>query len=198
MHATRYPARHLIPPPSYRIETAPGEYIPGVRRPQYNQTKRTCDHYSAQASKRGVGAEPFRLMVDSVLTATGKIALANTNGDLGQQTLNQAKETVVTLLEMGRCTLEDVEAVLLSWRENDWRGTSPPTFVQIVEHASAMAAGTHITTRRQDSSKKEFASMADYDDWARRNDPEYKRIREGVLIKGTFVKRDNYRPALAH
>lgn len=186
------------PPLSYQLTPAPGEYIPGVRRPQYNQTKRNCDHFTGQASKHGVGPEPFRLMLDAVLTATGKIALANTNGDLGQQTLNQAKETVITLLEMGRRTLEDVTAVLVSWREDDYRGASPPTFTQIVEHASAMAAGTHITAKRQESGKKEFSSFADYNEWARRNDPEYKRIKEGVLIKGMLVKRDSYQPAMVH
>lgn len=186
------------PPPVYRTEPSNGEYIPGVRRPQSNQTKRNCDTYMARASTHNVGAEPFRLMVDAVLTATGKIALANTNGDLGQATLNQAKETVVTLLEMGRRTLEDVQAVLTSWREHDYRGHSPPTFLQIVEHASAMAAGTHITKRRQESGKKDFASLAEYNEWARYNDPEYQRIREGIIVKGTTVKRTDYRPALAH
>lgn len=186
------------PPPSYQQHPAPGEYIPGVRRPQQNQTKRNCDHFTGQASQHGIGPEPFRLMVDAVLAATGKIALANTNGDLGQQTLNQAKETVITLLEMGRRTVEDVEAVLVSWRENDWRGTSPPTFGQIVEHSSAMLAGTHVTAKRQDTGKKEFASFADYNEWAARHDPDYKRIREGVLIKGMLVKRDFYQPVFAH
>lgn len=137
-------------------------------------------------------------MVDAVLAATGKIALANTNGDLGQRALNQAKETVVALLEMGRHSLEDVEAVLRSWREDDYRGASPPTRLQIVEHSSAMLAGTHITAKRQDTGKKEFSSFADYNEWAARHDPDYKRIREGVVIKGTMIKRDRYQPALAH
>lgn len=187
-----------MPPPSYNPPIQPGEYIPGVRRPPYNQAKRNCDHFTAQASKHGVGPEPFRLMVDAVLEATGKTALANTDGEMGTRTLNQAKETVATLLQMGRCTLEDVQAVLVSWRENDYRGTSPPSFGQIVEHASAMAAGTHITARRQDSGKKEFSSLSDYNEWARRNDPECKRIKEGVLIKGTFIKRDNYQLSVVH
>lgn len=196
--ATVSPLPSNDPPPSHRAETLPGEYIPGVKRPQPVQAKRNCDHFMAQAAKHGVGPEPFRLMVDAVLDATGKRALADTNGEQGQKTLNQAKETVSTLLEMGRHTLEDVQAVLVSWRENDWRGTSPPTFEQIVEHASAMAAGTHITARRQDSSKKEFASLGDYNEWARRNDPECKRIREGVLIKGTMIKRDSYQLPVVH
>jgi hypothetical protein len=177
----------------------PGEYIPGIRRPQQNQAKRNCDHFTGQASKFGVGPEPFRHMVDAVLDATGKTSLANTNGDLGQQTLNASKQTVVDLLEMGRRTIEDVETVLISWRENDWRGASPPSFKQIVEHASAMDAGTHITAKRQDSTKKDFSSFADYNEWAARNDPEYKRIRtDGVLIKGMLVKRDSYQPAMVH
>lgn len=188
----------LNPPPSYSLPVVPGEYIPGVKRPQQQQAKRNADHYMAQAAKCNVGPEPFRLMVDAVLDATGKAALANTNGDLGQQTLNQAKETVATLLEMGRTCLEDVQAVLCSWRENDWRGTSPPTFGQIVEHASAMAAGTHITARRQDNGKKEFASMADYNEWARRNDPQCTRIREGVMIKGNLIRRENYQLPMVH
>lgn len=186
------------PPPSYQKPIAPGEYIPGVKRPQQNQAKRNCDHFTGQASKHGVGPEPFRLMVDAVLDASGKTSLANTNGDLGQQTLNAAKQTVVDLLEMGRRTVEDVEAVLTSWRENDYRGASPPSFKQIGEHASAMDAGTHVTAKRQEGAKKEFASFADYNEWARRNDPEYKRIREGVLIKGMMVKRDSYQPAMVH
>lgn len=185
-------------PPSYRTATLPDEYIPGVKRPLANQTKRNCDHFAAQAAKHNVGPEPFRLMVDAVLAATGKIALANTNGELGQQTLNQAKETVVTLLEMKRSTPEDITAVLASWQQNDWRGSSPPTFAQIVEHASAMDAGTHITARRQETGKKEFASFTDYNEWAARNDPDFKRIREGVVIKGTLIKRDNYQPAMVH
>jgi hypothetical protein len=192
------PARPTTSPPSYRTELQPGEYIPGVKRPQHNQTKRNADEYMGKAAKYGIGPEPFRLMVDSILDATGKTALANTNGDLGQQTLNQAKEAVITLVEMGRRTLEDVQAVLASWRQDDWRGASPPSFGQIVEHASAMAAGTHVTARRQELGKKEFASFADYNDWARHNDPEYKRIREGVVIKGINVKRPNYQPAIAH
>lgn len=169
-----------------------------MRRPQWNQAKRNADQFMAQAAKHGIGAEPFRLMVDAVLDATGKMALAGTNCDLGQQVLNQAKETVVTLLEMKRCSLEDVQDVLRSWRENDWRGHSPPTFAQIVEHASAMDAGTHRTARKQDSGKKEFASLADYNEWAARNDPDYKRIREGILVKGTFVRRESYQPTLVH
>lgn len=185
-------------PPSYQMQTSPGEYIPGVRRPSWNQDKRVADHYSVQANKHQIGPEPFRLMLDAVLGATGKIALANTSGDLGQQTLNQAKQTVVTLLEMGRRTIEDVQAVLDSWRQNDYRGNSPPTFAQIVEHASAMAAGTHISTRRQDNGKKDFSSLADYNEWAARNDPQYKRIGEGILVKGTLIKRSNYRPQPVH
>lgn len=188
----------LTPPPSYRKIPDANEYIPGVKRPQHNQAKRNCDHFTGEASKYGIGPEPFRLMVDAILDVSGKTSLANTNGDLGQQTLNHAKETVITLIEMGRRVLEDVEAVLFSWRENDWRGTSPPTFAQIVEHASAMDAGTHITAKRQDSGKKDFSSFQDYNEWAKRNDPEYKRIREGVLIKGITVKRDNYQPAMVH
>lgn len=197
-HAQEPPQLPANPPPSYSVPLEPGEYIPGVRRPQYNQAKRNCDHYTGQASKHGVGPEPFRLMVDAVLTATGKMALANTSGELGQKTLNRAKDTVITLLEMKPRTAEDVGAILTSWRENDYRGTSPPTFEQIVEHASAMDAGTHITKRRQDSGKKEFASFQDYNEWAARNDPDYKRISEGILVKGTFVKRADYRPAMVH
>lgn len=151
-----------------------------------------------RATAHSVGPEPFRLMVDAVLDATGKTSLANTNGDLGQAALNQAKETVVTLLEMGRRTIEDVQAILVSWCEDDWRGTSPPTFGQIVEHASAMAAGTHVTKRRQEGAKKEFASLSDYNEWARRNDPECKRIREGILIRGTTIKRASYQLPVVH
>jgi hypothetical protein len=192
-------AQPTTPPPSYRTELQPGEYIPGVKRPQHNQTKRNADEYTGKAAKYGIGPEPFRLMVDSVLDATGKTALANTTGDLGQQTLNQAKETAITLVEMGRRTLEDVQAVLSSWRHDDWRGASPPSFGQIVEHASAMDAGTHMTARRrQDSGKKEFGSLTEYNEWAARNDPDYKRIKEGVLIKGTLIKRNNYQPVMTH
>jgi hypothetical protein len=186
------------PPPSYRSQPLPGEYIPGVRRPQHNQAKRNCDHFTAQAAKHGVGAEPFRLMVDAVLDATGKRALADTDTEPGQRTLNQAKETALTLAGMGRRTLEDVQDVLRSWREDDYRGASAPTFGQIVEHASAMAAGTHVTTRRQEGSKKEFSSLADYNEWAARNDPQYKRIREGIIVRGTFTKREQYQPVMAH
>lgn len=186
------------PLPSYSVPLEPGEYIPGVRRPQYNQAKRNCDQYTSQASKLGVGPEPFRLMVDAVLTATGKIALANTTGEIGQKTLNRAKDTVITLLEMKPRTVEDVEAILISWRENDYRGESPPSFEQVVEHASAMDAGTHVTKRRQDTAKKDFASLADYNEWAARNDPQFKRIKEGILVKGTFVKRQDYQPARTH
>jgi len=185
-------------PPSYRMPQSPGEYIPGVKLPQQNQTKRNADHYTGQASKHGVGPEPFRLMVDAVLDATGKTSLANTSGDTGQQVLNQAKEAVITLIEMGRRTVEDVQTILVSWRENDYRGSSAPSFGQIVEHASAMDAGTHITARRQDTGKKEFSSLGDYNEWAKRHDPQYKRIREGVLIKGTMIKRDHYQPATVH
>lgn len=152
----------------------------------------------ADARKHGVGPGPFRQMLDAILDATGKTALANTTGEAGQQTLNRAKQTVVDLLEMGKQTVEDVQAVLDSWRDNDWRGTSAPSFAQIVEHASAMDAGTHVTARGQDSGKKDFSSFADYNEWAARNDPEYKRIREGVLIKGTLIKRDAYQPAMVH
>jgi hypothetical protein len=186
------------PPPSYRSQPLPGEYIPGVRRPQHNQAKRNCDHFTGQAAKHGVGAEPFRLMVDAVLDATGKRALADTDTEPGQRTLNQAKETALTLAGMGRRTLEDVQDVLRSWREDDYRGASAPTFGQIVEHASAMAAGTHVTTRRQEGSKKEFSSLADYNEWAARNDPQYKRIREGIIVRGTFTKREQYQPVMAH
>lgn len=192
------PAKPTPPPVGYQMSTAPGEYIPGVGRPRYNQDKRVADQYSAKASSQGVGPEPFRLMIDAVLSATGKTALANTSGELGQQTLNQAKETVVSLLEMGRRTLEEVQEVLISWRENDWRGASPPSFGQIVEHASAMAAGTHRTARRQDSSKKEFTSMQEYNEWARRNDPQCKRIAEGIVVRGTAIKRNNYQLPVAH
>lgn len=186
------------PPPAYRSQPEPNEYIPGVGRPPQRQDKRVADHYSAQAAKCNVGAEPFRLMVDALLDATGKTALANTSGELGQHTLNQAKETVVTLLEMNRRTVEDVRDVLSSWRENDYRGASPPTFGQVVEHASAMAAGTHITKRRQDSSKKDFGSLTEYNEWAIVHDPHYKRISEGILVKGTQVKRTNYQPVRTH
>lgn len=187
-----------LPPLVVPTETLPSEYIPGVKRPQQNQAKRNCDHYGAQAAQHGIGPEPFRLMVDSVLSATGKTALANTTGDIGQSTLNAAKETVCTLLEMNRRTLEDVQAVLVSWREDDYRGASPPTFAQIVEHGSAMAAGTHITKRGQSGSKKEFSSYQDYNDWARHHDPECKRIREGITIKGILVKRPDYRLQPVH
>ena len=188
------------PPPSatHRVYPAEGEYIPGVKRPQRNQAKRNADTFTGDVRKHGVGPEPFRLMVDAVLDATGKTSLANTNGDAGQKTLNAAKQTVIDLLEMGRRTLEDVQTVLESWRNDDWRGASPPSFSQIVEHASAMDAGTHVTVRSQDSGKKEFASLADYNTWAARHDPECKRIREGVLIKGTLIKRDNHQLAVMH
>lgn len=199
-HADARVTEAEIPPPSngYAPHTKPGEYIPGVKRPQWNQTKRNADHFMAEASKHGIGPEPFRLMVDTVLEATGKIALADTSSELGQQALNAAKQTVVTLLEMNRRTVEDVQDVLRSWRENDYRGTSPPTFAQIVEHASAMLAGTHVTVRRQDNGKKEFSSLSDYNEWAARHDPQYKRIREGIVVKGTVVKRDFYQPVTVH
>lgn len=195
------PALPPTAPPlaSHRCIPADGEYIPGVKRPQYNQAKRNADTFMADARKHNIGPEPFRRMLDAILEATGKSALANTNGDLGQQTLNQAKQTVIDLAEMGRVAVEDVEAVLDSWRNDDYRGASCPTFRQIVEHASAMAAGTHITVRRAESGKKEFASLTEYNEWAVRNDPEYKRITEGVLIRGTVVKRAHYQPmAVAH
>lgn len=181
------------PPPVVPLAT-----LPGVRTPQWRLEKRQCDTFMAEAGKYGIGAEPFRLMVDAVLVATGKAALANTSTDYGQRALNDAKQTVISLAEMGRRTLEDVEEVLCSWKENDYRGASPPTFQQIGEHASAMAAGTHRTARRQESGKKDFASLADYNEWAARNDPEYKRIKEGILVKGTFIKRAEYQPVRTH
>lgn len=187
------PQQPTNPPPIVPLAT-----LPGIRTPQRRLEKRDCDSFMGQAGKLGIGAEPFRLMVDSILTATGKTALANTSGELGQKTLNGAKQTVIDLAEMGRTALEDVQEVLLSWKEHDYRGASPPTFAQIVEHASAMAAGTHRTARRQDGNKKDFASYQDYNEWAARNDPEYKRIGEGILIRGTQVKRANYQPARAH
>lgn len=183
----------------YTIQSRDGEYIPGVPLPHYNQVKRNCDHFTAEARRHGIGPEPFRLMVDAVLDATGKSALANTSGERGQRVLNEAKQTVLELAEMGRKTIEDVAAVLDSWRKDDYRGGSSPSFGQIVDHASAMAAGTHVTKRQpQDTAKKEFMSMADYNEWAARNDPQYKRIREGILVKGNLIKRDNYQPARAH
>lgn len=187
------PTKPAPPPPIVPLAT-----LPGVRTPQWRLEKRQCDMFMVEAGKLGIGAEPFRLMVDTILSATGKTALANTSGEQGQKTLNAAKQTVIDLAEMERRTLEDVQAILTSWRENDYRGTSPPTFAQIVEHASAMLAGTHITARRQDSGKKEFASLADYNEWAARHDPQYKRIREGILVKGTTVKRTDYQPELRH
>lgn len=188
------------PPPTaaHRFQPTPNEYMPGVRRPQWNQAKRNADTFMGEAGRYGVGPQPFRMMVDAILDATGKTSLANTNGENGQRTLNQAKQCVIDLLEMQRRTVEDVQAVLDSWRNNDYRGASPPSFQQIVEHASAMDAGTHITVRGQDSSKKEFSSFADYNQWAARHDPDFKRIREGVLIKGTMIKRDAYQPAVVH
>lgn len=186
------------PPPAYRSQPEPNEYIPGVRRPPQNQAKRNCDHFMTQAAKHNIGPEPFRLMVDAVLQATGKLAIANTSGEYGQKVLNQAKETVVSLLEIRPRTVEDVEAIFVSWRENDYRGASPPTFEQILDHASAMDAGTHITKRSQDTSKKDFASFKDYDQWAERHDPQHRRIAEGIVIKNTFVKRANYQPARTH
>lgn len=196
--ATEPPATAPTPPPSYQTPLSPNEYIPGVRRPQYNQAKRNCDQFMSSAAKHSVGPEPFRLMVDAVLDATGKTSLANTSGDLGQAALNQAKETVVTLLEMSRRTVEDVQAILASWSADDYRGGSAPSFGQIVEHASAMDAGTHVTKRRQNNSKKEFASYQDYNEWARRHDPECKRIKEGITIKGLLIKRPDYRLQPAH
>lgn len=152
----------------------------------------------AEAGKHGIGAEPFRLMVDALLQGTGKLALANTSGEQGQKTLNSAKQTVIDLAEMGRRTLEDVREVLSSWHENDYRGASPPTFAQVVEHASAMDAGTHITKRSQPSGKKDFSSLSEYNEWAIVHDPQYKRIREGILVKGTTIKRQDYQPARTH
>lgn len=193
-------ARASEPPPVKPTPplVVPLASLPGVRTPRWNQDKRDCDMFMVEAGKLDIGAEPFRLMVDIILSATGKTALANTSGEQGQKTLNAAKQTVIDLAEMERRTLEDVQEVLTSWRENDYRGASPPTFAQIVEHASAMLAGTHITARRQESGKKEFASFQDYNEWAARNDPDYKRISEGILVKGTFIKRADYQPARVH
>lgn len=192
--ATKPPPTKPAPPPP----VVPLASLPGVRTPRWNQDKRDCDMFMVEAGKLGIGAEPFRLMVDTILSATGKTALANTSGEQGQKTLNAAKQTVIDLVEMDRRTLEDVQEVLTSWRENDYRGVSPPTFAQIVEHASAMAAGTHVTKRSQSSGKKDFSSLADYNEWAIVHDPQYKRIREGILVKGTTVKRADYRPELVH
>lgn len=192
--ASEPPPTKPAPPPLI----TPIATLPGVRTPRWNQDRRDCDMFMVEAGKLGIGAEPFRLMVDTILSATGKTALANTSGEQGQKTLNAAKQTVIDLAEMERRTLEDVQEVLTSWRENDYRGASPPTFAQIVEHASAMNAGTHVTKRSQSSGKKDFSSLADYNEWAAIHDPQYKRIREGIIVKGTTVKRADYQPALVH
>lgn len=147
------------PPPDYLAESAPNEYIPGLRRPQWNQTKRNADTFMTDARKHGVNAKTFRLMVDAILDAAGKRAIAETSGDMGQRALNQAKDTVVGLLEMGMRSADEIDMILASWRENDYRGATAPSFGQVLEHASKMAAGKHVAAP---AAPKQTKSMSNF------------------------------------
>lgn len=109
------------------------------KHPSFSE-KQKADAFMAQAKELGIDARTFTRITDSVLDATGKRALADVEDD--DRWLNRAKQTTIILARMGYASTECLESVLQSWRDNDWRGKSAPTFDQLQEHASAMKAGT--------------------------------------------------------
>jgi hypothetical protein len=136
------PKTNGVPP------TSSNEYLPGLPDPRKRPTAQTLvAERTMQAKALGVDAMAFRLVVDALLDGFGKKALADA-GD--EKTLNHAQD--VALIVMGISerfrTPTGVATVFKSWHDNDWRGDSLPTSEQYKEHASLMAAGKVVCTRK--------------------------------------------------
>ena len=99
--------------------------------------------YTKRAKALGLDARQFRRNVDALLEIVGKRALVDANPDDRDTTfiLNDAKEAVLSLAQLGYGAPDVLTELADSWMAtNQWRH-APPTFRQLKEHASAVASG---------------------------------------------------------
>jgi hypothetical protein len=99
--------------------------------------------YTKRAKALGLDARQFRQNVDALLEIVGKRALVDANPDDRDTTfiLNDAKEAVLSLAQLGYGAPDVLTELADSWMAtNQWRH-APPTFRQLKEHASAVASG---------------------------------------------------------
>lgn len=132
--------------PSLSLQAKEGEYMPGLPDPRTSRTDVIAD-LMVQVKRMGVGAKQFRLMVDVLLDGCGKKPLADA-GD--ERVLKRAQEVVLTLMIVSDKfkTPEGIQSIFDSWRENDYRGDTVPSSEQVKEHASLMASGKVVCTRK--------------------------------------------------
>lgn len=100
-------------------------------------------------------------LVNAVLDATGKRAIADTDGVLGERELSNAQECAVTLLQLGAHSPDHVKAALSAFQQ-EFPRFGAPSYRQLAEAASKAKPQVPATpvgyTRNSDGSlTTEFA-----------------------------------------
>lgn len=105
--------------------------------------KRHLDDLVKQVTGLGMTMTDFRAMVDAFLDKYGRREMAAMDTDLASKTLAKAQDAVLSLcgIDARFRSVAGLEAVFVSWRENDYRGATLPDGGQLVEHAGKMKAG---------------------------------------------------------
>lgn len=140
------PIQPLNPPKDPPLQIKPNEYLPGLPDNRKKKTGQRAEigETLAEASRLGVGAERFRVLVDQVLDDLGKKLLADAGDD---NALNEGREIALYLLKMSAGQQSDlfftpkgISGIMEQWRLG-WAGGSLPSAKQYKELASAMLAG---------------------------------------------------------
>lgn len=143
------------PPPSQPAQSfsgKPNEYLPGLPDPRLRQTAHTqLNERVLEAQSFGVPPERFRLLCDEFLTGFGRKARAYAEED--GRSLNHAQKLTLELVRMSELFRVEggIERVFHSWRDNDYRGDTPPTSEQFMDHASLLSDGRVVNTRKDKS-----------------------------------------------
>jgi hypothetical protein len=110
-----------------------GEKRTPLAQQQQQRRRQTPEHIRA-ASLHGLEPRDMTRLVNAVLDATGKRALADTDGVLGDRELSYAQECAVTLLQLGVHSPEGVADTLKAFRA-EYPKFSEPSYRQLCEVA---------------------------------------------------------------
>jgi hypothetical protein len=101
------------------------------------------DGITKQVEGLGLTMAGFREMVDAFLGKHGLLDMVSLDTDLATRTLTKAQTVILSLcgIDPRFRSVEGLQSVFDSWKENDYRGKTLPSGDQLVEHAGKMRAG---------------------------------------------------------
>lgn len=122
----------------------PGEYLPGLPVPGKRRSARLAAENIASARRLGIDEKTFRLMVDALLTGTGKMLVANGRSEDAEKVHRQAQESILEIIGYSVTTYPDETAIaklVKSYKSyNGWQ-TQPPSNLQLMTHAARVVSG---------------------------------------------------------